>query len=80
MKIQLTPHAYKQYKKLPQSLQLLLQSTVAKLVDTPNPPEYKKLSGREGYRLRYGDYRIIYKIDSVAKLITIESLAHRKDV
>ncbi len=80
MKIELTPHAHKQYKKYPTSLQLLFQNTIAKLADTPFPTGYKKLAGRDGYRIRYGDYRIIYKVDTKQKLITIIAIAHRREI
>lgn len=39
-----------------------------------------KLSGRDGYRLRVGDYRIIYEIDEINKIVTILDVGHRKDV
>jgi mRNA interferase RelE/StbE len=47
----------------------------------PVPIGSKKLSGKEGfYRIRQGDYRIIYMIDSKEKIIKIVLIAHRKDV
>lgn len=80
MEIKFTSHAYRQYKKLPPSLQLVLKNTISELQKTPFPTGYKKLAGREGYRLRYGNYRIIYKIDPKLKQIIIQALAHRREV
>lgn len=44
-----------------------------------NPGDIKKLVNRDGYRLRAGNYRIIYKIDTKSQTITILDVAHRKD-
>ena len=79
MEILLTPHAFKQLNKLPPPLKAILKSKILTLDLDPFPHGYKKLTGRNGYRLRYGDYRIIYKI-STNKQITIEAVAHRKEI
>ncbi len=42
--------------------------------------EIKKLHGREGYRIRVGDYRILYVINDAEKRIDVFSIAHRKEV
>lgn len=80
MQIILSPHAHRQYKKLPPALQSVIKSTISELNSIPHPVNSKKLSGRPGYRLRYGNYRIIYEIDSNAKIITILAIAHRRDI
>ena len=50
------------------------------LKDDPRPTGVKKLQAREGYRLRVGDYRILYTIDDSARTIEVFSIAHRRDV
>ena len=50
------------------------------LSDNPRPHGVKKLHGREGYRIRVGDYRILYVIDDNEKKVEIVSAAHRKEV
>lgn len=50
------------------------------LKGNPFPKGVKKLRGREGYRIRIGDYRILYEIDENMKKIEIFALAHRKEV
>jgi len=44
------------------------------------PPGCLKLTGEEGYRIRAGDYRILYRIDDASKRIFIYRIKHRKDV
>lgn len=48
----------------------------------PRPPGSKKLKGKDGnfYRIRIGDYRVIYFIDDGVKLVSILRVAHRKEV
>jgi len=48
------------------------------LEENPRPPGSKKLKGRAGYRLRIGDYRVIYEIeDNILRVIVID-VGHRK--
>ena len=50
------------------------------LKENPLPRNSKKLHGREGWRIRIGDYRILYIIDEAEKIIEVISVAHRKEV
>ncbi len=50
------------------------------LADEPRPSRCKKLSGREGWRVRVGNYRVIYEIDAAAELVTVLHIGHRKDI
>ena len=49
------------------------------LEDNPRPIGVQKLHGHESYRLRVGDYRILYLIDDSAKRVDIISVAHRRE-
>jgi len=50
------------------------------LKDNPFPHNAKKLHGREGVRIRVGNYRIIHVVDNTDKKIEVFSIADRKDV
>ncbi|MDQ6471489.1 type II toxin-antitoxin system RelE/ParE family toxin [Flavobacterium sp. LHD-80] len=50
------------------------------LAENPRPKGYKKLKGRPGYRIRVGDYRVIYEIFDDVLLIDVIDLGHRKDI
>lgn len=58
----LTKTVQKQLNKLPDQLADTLLDAIEKLADDPRPDGCKKLKGRSGYRIRKGDYRIIYDI------------------
>ncbi len=46
----------------------------------PRPPGHEKLSGQDHYRVRQGDYRVVYAIDDDRLLITIVKIGHRREV
>jgi len=50
------------------------------LQDDPRPQGTKKLRGREGYRLRVGDYRVLYVVDDSEQKVEVYSVAHRREV
>ena len=49
------------------------------LEKTPRPHGVQKLQGQEAYRIRVGDYRILYLIDDSSKRIDVISIAHRRE-
>ena len=57
-----------------------IKKAIYNLADNPRPSGYKKLKGRDGYRIRVADYRIIYDIYDDILLVDIINLGHRKDI
>lgn len=58
-----------------------IEAQIVDLQDDPRPVGFKKLSGSVNlYRLRQGNYRIVYRIDDEKKLVSIMLVRHRKDV
>ena len=50
------------------------------LRDDPRPPKCKKLQRVGAWRIRVGDYRVVYDIDDEEKTVTVLRIGHRKDV
>ena len=50
------------------------------LATEPRPPGIEKLSGAEKYRVRQGDYRILYTIDDATRTVMVVKIGHRRDV
>jgi mRNA interferase RelE/StbE len=73
-------YAQKQIMKLNKRLIPVIKATIADLASNPRPYGYKKLKGEDAYRVRVGDYRVIYEIDDDIILVTVVSVGHRKDV
>ena len=57
-----------------------IKRKILALSDNPRPFGCKKLTADEGYRLRSGDFRIVYRIDDQAKEVVIYRVKHRKEV
>ena len=53
---------------------------IAKLADDPRPPGCQKLSGQEAYRIRQGEYRVVYTIEDERLVVTVVKVGHRRDV
>ena len=79
MKLLVARTAYKQLLKIPFKIRSRIESRIEKLANSPFSKKSKKLSNRPGYRIRIGDYRIIYFIDKKKKTITVLSASHRKN-
>ena len=56
-------YAQKQIIKLDKKIIAVIKASIADLADNPRPYGYKKLKGEDAYRIRVGDYRVIYEID-----------------
>jgi mRNA interferase RelE/StbE len=50
------------------------------LAAEPYPRGCRKLSHGDGWRIRVGDYRIIYTVDEANKVVTVFALGHRRDI
>ena len=78
--IEITTSAQRQFKKLHQSLQDRIQPKLFALELHPRPFGSKKLADTNFYRLRVGEYRIVYSVDDPARIIKILDIAHRREV
>jgi mRNA interferase RelE/StbE len=79
-KLEIETKALKEFEKLPNERRALIGGVFDDLQDKPRPPGAKKLSGADGYRVRSGDYRILYTIDDAVKRIRVYRVGHRKEV
>jgi mRNA interferase RelE/StbE len=71
----------KDLRKLPASTEERIIEAVENLAENPFPHGVEKLSGSQhAYRIRLGDYRIVYEVVNELKLIEIQRVRHRKDV
>jgi len=50
------------------------------LAEEPHPAQSKRLKCSPNFRLRVGDYRIIYSVDDEAEVVTIRAVGHRRDI
>ena len=78
--ILLSSAAVQDYKKISDSELEKINKTIDQLEKNPRPQGYKKLQGRNAYRVRAGNYRIIYEIKDKELIILVIRIRHRSDV
>ncbi len=75
------PSVEKDFRSIPKSLLGRLLQRIQQLKAKPFPPQSSKLHAAERlYRLRVGDYRIVYEVDTDALEIIIQYVPHRREV
>jgi mRNA interferase RelE/StbE len=80
-RIDFTPSAARAFRKLPGPVQGRIAPKIDALAATPRPHGVEKMTGHENrYRIRVGEYRIIYIIDDGARLMTVAVIGHRREV
>ena len=73
--------AQKEFKRIARPFDKSIKKAIDSLIKNPRPQGVKKLSGTsDGYRIRVGDYRILYTINERNRLVTIYRIRHRKNV
>ncbi len=72
--------AEKELEGLPREVHQKIIKRLLALQANPRPPGGKKLWGGERYRLRVGDYRILYIIDDALRKIEVSAVGHRREV
>ncbi|MBD2357204.1 type II toxin-antitoxin system RelE/ParE family toxin [Tolypothrix sp. FACHB-123] len=79
--VKFTKGARKAFMKLSPELQNRIQTKIENLAIEPRPNGVKKLKGQENsYRVRVGDYRIIYDIFDDILLVTVVEIGHRSNI
>jgi mRNA interferase RelE/StbE len=79
--IELKPAARRSLSKLPREVQTRLARKIEALTRTPRPAGVEKLKGiPDLYRLRAGDYRILYQIQDKILLVLVVQVGHRREI
>lgn len=80
-RIALSASAEKELQGLPSKMIARIMSRLEHLASTPRPPGCRKLKGGDKeWRIRVGDYRIVYEIDDAARTVDVTRIAHRREV
>lgn len=74
------PSAEKELRKLPRDMIPRVVAAVRALGDEPRPHGCVKLSGSQSWRVRIGDYRVIYDINDKSRAIDVLHIGHRREV
>jgi mRNA interferase RelE/StbE len=80
--IRIRKQALKELADLPTKQSLKVEAAIDNLADNPRPVGCKKLKGEHDFvwRIRVGDYRVLYKIEDEIKVIEVGKIGNRKNV
>ncbi len=79
--VTLRPAAARALRKLDRPAQQRVRAVIDLLADDPRPPAAKMLVGGDGlWRVRSGDYRVVYAIEDGRLLVVVVTLGHRREV
>ena len=67
-------------RSLPPFIRERVTANLLRLGEDPRPPGALKLVGRDGWRIRVGDYRVLYDIDDRERVVTIAQVGHRRNI
>lgn len=79
-RIVITRSAAKELEDVPRKDREKIVSKIQALASEPRPVGSEKLAGDEKYRIRHGNYRVLYQIDDGAVVVTVIRVAHRREV
>ena len=74
------PRAKRELSKIDSPHFEAVSENLLALGENPRPQGCKKLRGRNGWRIRVGDYRVIYEIDDATETVIVLNVGHRKDI
>jgi mRNA interferase RelE/StbE len=78
--VRLVPAAARGFRRLHGSVRDRVRAAIDGLAEDPRPVGCTKLAGRDDYRTRVGDYRVVYAIDDSERLVIVARIAHRREV
>ncbi len=78
-RIKILPQAQKDLDQLHSKIFINIKNRIINLARNPQPFGALKLTNEEGYRIRIGDYRVLYRIDDKTRVIFIYRVKHRKE-
>ena len=79
-KISILRRAQKQLARIPASDYKKIKQSILDLAHNPRPAGSKKLKGRPGWRIRQGNYRVIYEIQDDQLIVLVLDIGNRKDI
>ncbi len=78
--VQILPAAVRAIRKLPPEGKRRVQAVIEILGGDPRPPAAKKLTGRVEWRVRSGDYRVLYRIEDDVLTVVVVDAGHRREI
>lgn len=78
-RVELRPAAVRALRKIDHSQRPRIEGAITLLAQDPRPPGARALRGRDGFRVRVGDYRILYTVEDGVLMVVVVTLGHRRE-
>lgn len=78
--VRLVPAAAREFRRLQGSVRDRVGVAIDGLAENPRPVGCAKLAGRDDYRIRVGDYRVVYAVDDADRVVIVARIARRREV
>ena len=79
-RIEFTPSARRDMRKLPRHIVPRVDERILSLAENPRPHNVEKLTGQNRYRVRVGNYRVVYHIHDDVLVVLVVAIGDRKEV
>ena len=80
-RVEVSPVAHRELRKIPEDKRERILRRIRSLAEDPRPAGVQKLAGEvDGYRIRVGDYRVLYRVKDDVLLIVVVRVGHRREV
>ena len=78
--LRIKPSAVKELEAIPAKDRRRITTRIQALASTPRPVGCEKLSGHDKYRIRQGNYRVLYTIEDDVLIVTVIAIGNRRDI
>lgn len=79
-KLLIKPSAAKELEAVPKKDRRRLVTRIRNLSGEPRPPGCERLSGHDLYRVRQGNYRVLYTVHDVELVVVVVTIGHRREI
>ena len=80
-RVEITRSVYRDLDRLASEAGRRVLTAIRELAPNPRPRQCRKLSGSDNsYRVRVGNYRVLYEVDDSEKMVTVFAVGHRRDI
>jgi mRNA interferase RelE/StbE len=79
-KVQIKRSAERELREIPKKDLKRIATKIGNLSSNPRPPACEKLCGQERYRIRQGNYRVVYSVDDDTRTVMVFKIGHRREV
>lgn len=79
-RVEILPAVGRQLRRIDSGARKRIDAAILALARDPRPHGCRKMSGSEEYRVRVGDYRILYEIEDAVLRVLVVKVGHRRDV